>query len=134
MGRKLGQLLQLPLSLKVIAIILVISGLLTVVHFAASPANLWVGCGLIALGTGVFFLKKWAWYMTLGTAILALCSACAMCFILYLAWGSALVPEQYWPVRLTLAINIAYGGFVLGYLTRPRVRAIFGVYSTRTSP
>jgi hypothetical protein len=134
MGRKLAQLRQLPLSLKVIAIILIIGGSLTVVHFATSPTNLLVGCGVIALGVGVLFLKKWAWYLTLGTAILALYSACAMCFILYMARGSALVPEQYRPVWLTLAINLAYGGFVLSYLTRPRVRALFGVYSTRTSP
>jgi len=132
MGNRFTPLLRLPLFLKVIAILLLVSGLLTVVHLGRSPTNLLVGCGAIALGVGVSLRKKWAWYMTLGTAALALYSACAMCFVLYVAQGGALVPEQYWPVRLTLAINLTYGGVVLYYLTRPRIRAIFGVYSTRT--
>ena len=65
MGSKFTQLLRLPLLLKVIAIFLLVTGLLTIVHFTASPANLLVGSGAIALGVGVLLRKKWAWYLTL---------------------------------------------------------------------
>lgn len=136
MGNGFTQLLRLPLFLKVIAIILIVSELITVVHFAASPGNLLFGCGAIALGVGVLLRQKWAWYLTLGTAILELYSACVLCFILYAWLKGDLLPKGTSPMwfALSAASGFAYGGFVLYYLTRPRIRSIFGVYSTRTSP
>jgi hypothetical protein len=134
MGGELTQLLRLPLFLKIIAIILIVGGLLYVIHFAAGPANLLFGCGEIALGVGILLRKKWAWYLTLGTAILGLYSACALCLVLYTVWEGTLLPEGTRPAWLALsaAFNLVYGGFVLYYFTRPRIRAVFGVYSTRT--
>ena len=136
MGYELSQLLRLPLFLKVIAIFLLVSGLLTVVHFATNPSNLLVGCGSVALGVGVLLRQKWAWYLTLGTAILELYSACALCFVLYTVHEGGSWSDESRPVwlALTAAFNFVYGGGVLYYLTRPRIRAIFGIYSTRISP
>jgi hypothetical protein len=135
MGSEFTQLLRLPLFLKIIAIFLVVSGFLTVIHFAASPTNLLVGCGSIALGVGVLLRKKWAWYLTLGTAILGLYSACMLCFVLFTAREGTMLPEGTGPAWLAFsaAFDSLYGGGVLYYLTRRRIRAIFGVYSTRTS-
>jgi hypothetical protein len=135
MGNRFTQLLGLPLFLKIIAIFLLVTGLLTIVHFTARPGNLLVGSGAIALGVGVLLRKKWAWYLTLGTAILELFSACAVCFILYTVREGGSWSAESRPVWLALsaAFNFVYGGFVLYYLTRPRIRALFGIYSTKTS-
>lgn len=120
--------------LKVIAIFLITTGLLTVIYLAASPTNLLVGCGAIALGAGVLLRKRWAWYLTFGTAILALYSACALCFILYTVREGGTWSDESQPAWLALsaAFNLVYGGFVMYYLTRARIRAVFGIYSTRT--
>ena len=136
MGCLQSQLLRLPLFLKIISIVLIVFGVFCVVHLTEGPDNLLFGCGALALGAGVLLQKKWAWHLTLGTAIFGLYSACAVSFVLYTVWQGTLPPEGTGPVWLALwaAFNFVYGGFVLYYLTRARIRAVFGIYSTKTSP
>jgi hypothetical protein len=124
--------MRLPFCLKLVAVLMVIGGLQSILFDQDWLARV-LGAAGIAAGIGMLLRKKWAWLLAIviTTFRIVLCLASLVFF------------RQFYDVLLGLdatfrvvflcftVAGYMYLGFSACYLTRSRIRSLFGIGSPR---
>ncbi len=123
-----------PGGILAVAVLMALSGVLTMLSNVPSitgihlpswmiALNVAVGIAMFAVAWGLFTLKPWAWVVTLG--IQAVNGLFAIV---------AVVSNRASPAVWSAALSILVSAGILYYLTRPAVRFAFGVGAGSTRP